>query len=396
MTANPEVTDIKDGASMNRLILRVTPLLAGGEQAGGATRDLVIAEGIDGSPEGRALGSVGDLRFRRDVPQIWQKATGIRTRTGWALIAGASGECPTNVVSVGPDCAFETIQPAIDFAAALAATLQRFVVVQVAPGTYTEDLLLRPNVEVEGIGQRIPVLIVGTATFENTAGAVFLRDIRLVAGLVTENALEMGGTAAISAILERVLVDGKFVITNSGASVIVMDRCSMTVPDDGGLTIAITMSGASSTLAISYSDIMVADRATNRSISVTAGNIAITHSNIEGLVAAANAAVTINMFCVKIDTLTQACLSIGTAATVIANLCDLDSTDAAGDVVDGDGTLEFSNLSLSGTAKDFTGGTIIDQSEAYDEAEAADWNNNVPLTVKVALDRIAKFSGPIT
>ena len=91
MVSTREITDIADGASANRLILRITPLVDG-ESGGGATRDILVAEGIIGSPEGRAIGSVGDVRYRRDIAQIWQKLTGQRTRTGWVLIADPEAE----------------------------------------------------------------------------------------------------------------------------------------------------------------------------------------------------------------------------------------------------------------------------------------------------------------
>ncbi|MCH9637760.1 MAG: hypothetical protein K0U16_07435 [Gammaproteobacteria bacterium] len=88
----PHVTTIQDGASANRFIMRITDLDEDGEITGGPTTDQVEMLGIIGSPEGRALGSPGDVRLRTDVAQIWQKITGVRTRTGWQLVgAGTDG-----------------------------------------------------------------------------------------------------------------------------------------------------------------------------------------------------------------------------------------------------------------------------------------------------------------
>ena len=89
--SNPKVTDIADGASATRLILRITPLDANGDQSTGPTTEQVVVEGIEGSPEGRAVGSLGDMRIRRDVPQLWQKISGVRTTTGWQLVTGGGG-----------------------------------------------------------------------------------------------------------------------------------------------------------------------------------------------------------------------------------------------------------------------------------------------------------------
>lgn len=89
MPSNYEVTDVKDEFSAQRFILRITDLDDNGESQGGQTEVQVVAEGIIGSPEGRSVGSPGDLRIRQDIPQLWQKQSGINTRTGWALISGS-------------------------------------------------------------------------------------------------------------------------------------------------------------------------------------------------------------------------------------------------------------------------------------------------------------------
>ncbi|MBW7998488.1 MAG: hypothetical protein FVQ81_18330, partial [Candidatus Glassbacteria bacterium] len=85
---NYEVEELKDGLSAQRVIFRITDLDEEGQSLGGPTTEQVVAEAIIGSPEGRALGSPGDLRFRQDIAQIWQKASGVRTVTGWQLIGG--------------------------------------------------------------------------------------------------------------------------------------------------------------------------------------------------------------------------------------------------------------------------------------------------------------------
>ena len=88
MPASYEVEAIKDGLSAQRVIFRITELDDLGQSIGGRNTEQVIAEAIIGSPEDRALGSPGDLRFRQDIAQIWQKASGVRTVTGWQLIGG--------------------------------------------------------------------------------------------------------------------------------------------------------------------------------------------------------------------------------------------------------------------------------------------------------------------
>ena len=91
MPVNQEVEDIKHGLSAQRFIYRITELDEEGESIGTErTTDQVVSEGIDGSPEGEALGSPGDLRIRRDVPQIWIKGSGIRTVDGWELLGGSA------------------------------------------------------------------------------------------------------------------------------------------------------------------------------------------------------------------------------------------------------------------------------------------------------------------
>ncbi|MBW7998487.1 MAG: hypothetical protein FVQ81_18325 [Candidatus Glassbacteria bacterium] len=88
MTVNYEVEEIKDALSVQRVIFRITELDEEGQSIGGRNNEQIIAEAIIGSPEDRALGSPGDLRFRQDIAQIWQKASGVRTVTGWQLIGG--------------------------------------------------------------------------------------------------------------------------------------------------------------------------------------------------------------------------------------------------------------------------------------------------------------------
>ncbi len=91
MPVNPEVEDIKHALSAQRFIYRITELDEEGESIGTErTTDQVVSEGIDGSPEGEALGSPGDIRVRRDVPQIWIKGSGIRTVDGWELLGGSA------------------------------------------------------------------------------------------------------------------------------------------------------------------------------------------------------------------------------------------------------------------------------------------------------------------
>ena len=93
MATKPNVLDVKESSHVNRLVLEITGLDSIGEQTGGPTTDVVSVEGIVGSPEGRSLGSPGDVRVREDVPQIWQKITGQRTVIGWQrLVSESSSE----------------------------------------------------------------------------------------------------------------------------------------------------------------------------------------------------------------------------------------------------------------------------------------------------------------
>lgn len=116
----PEVTEIKDGASANRLILRVNPLVNGDAVPTAPARSLgqVTVEGIVGSPEGRSRGRPGDLRVRIDVPQVWQKISGFRTRTGWQLI-GSGG---LSAIAVQQDGVDVGEQPTLNFTGSVVAT----------------------------------------------------------------------------------------------------------------------------------------------------------------------------------------------------------------------------------------------------------------------------------
>lgn len=88
----PGQTGVSEGKHTSRLVLLVNTIDdESGDQLDGATTDIVIVEGINGSPEGVSTGSPGDLRFRRDVAEIWQKATGVRTKTGWERVASVAG-----------------------------------------------------------------------------------------------------------------------------------------------------------------------------------------------------------------------------------------------------------------------------------------------------------------
>ncbi len=99
MGTNQTITNLGDGASAARLILRINPLDENGEMPSGITTDQVVVEGITGSPEGRALGSPGDIRVQRDVPRIWQKITGIRSLVGWAIVGAGVGGASTDSIT---------------------------------------------------------------------------------------------------------------------------------------------------------------------------------------------------------------------------------------------------------------------------------------------------------
>lgn len=80
------ISKILDNLFVQRVALRIGDLNEIGDQDPTAVSLSQLGiEGLIGEPEGRALGSPGDVRIRLDVPQIWQKITGERTTTGWAL-----------------------------------------------------------------------------------------------------------------------------------------------------------------------------------------------------------------------------------------------------------------------------------------------------------------------
>ncbi len=401
MGYGPDKTDVKDGSSAQRLVLRITDLNDNGDAGGGFTRDQVVVEGIIGSPEGRSLGSPGDVRLRQDLPQIWQKGSGSgRSRTGWVLVAGAdTSGCPSTVLTVGPDCQFETIQSAIDFADAnLSPSLTQTVVVQVAPGEYTEDLTLRPFIEVEGIGSQLPVNVIGSAAIEiatgNPLSAFILRKITLTPAISINPTLTIGGADVVTVRLEEVQVTGVLSYLNSNAdSDISIFRSAIEV---GAIPAAIVLGGnAASTCTIEYSSVSVGLPGSNIAIDVNSGRLVTRYVDIDGIVDFAASTTGLLLFS-QLNGSTQESMTIGAGASVEAYNCDMRSNNGSGSVVSGGGgTLEFANMTLSGTAKDFTGATITDQSEAYDEAVGANWSNTSPLTVKNALDRIAAAVGPI-
>ncbi len=100
-TSNYEILKIKGGVSAQSFISRITALAANGESIGGQNREEVVTEGIIGNPNGRALGSRGDVRIRQDVPQIWLKVSGDRTVDGWQLIGATDDLFSTPVTVVG-------------------------------------------------------------------------------------------------------------------------------------------------------------------------------------------------------------------------------------------------------------------------------------------------------
>lgn len=77
-TAYLDLLTLKFGAQIN------------GEPAGGPSFRQGALGSCVGSPEGQVRGSPGDFRFRLDVPQLWGKASGNRTTTGWTLLTGDS------------------------------------------------------------------------------------------------------------------------------------------------------------------------------------------------------------------------------------------------------------------------------------------------------------------
>ena len=101
MVTNKEITTLQNGAVANGLVLEITPLVDG-QQVGGRPEAQVLVQGIIGSPEGRAIGSPGDIKIRQDAPELWQKITGVRTRTGWIrLHSGGSPSMQNTYVTSG-------------------------------------------------------------------------------------------------------------------------------------------------------------------------------------------------------------------------------------------------------------------------------------------------------
>jgi hypothetical protein len=81
-------SDIVDTLFAQRLALRIGELNEIGEQDPAISLAQLGIEGIIGPPEGRAIGSPGDVRIRLDVGEIWQKTRGERTTEGWELRGG--------------------------------------------------------------------------------------------------------------------------------------------------------------------------------------------------------------------------------------------------------------------------------------------------------------------
>lgn len=86
-----ESSSVVDQNFVHRVVLRPgEPTESGELQPTRGSRPLSMTA-IVGSPEGRLLGSPGDLVVVVGGG-IWQKATGLRTRTGWAQLPGGISE----------------------------------------------------------------------------------------------------------------------------------------------------------------------------------------------------------------------------------------------------------------------------------------------------------------
>jgi len=384
MPPNPLITQLVDALYQNQAVFRVITEF---EENGEPVRPTVATENvdiqaIDGSPEGRSVGSPGDIRIQRDVPAIWQKATGVRTTEGWILIAGAASEgCPTNLITVGPGCLFETIQAGINFA----ATIPSDTVVQIAPGTYTEDITLEPGVALAGIENAL-VTINGTVTYPgDPGGEVRLQDLTIFP--VGDDAIVVGGTGSLLLEADRMQINGNIVFTNTGAASSMVLRDS--VVETPGPT-AITWSGApGSVFELDDTNVLVSDPSNNVAIDFNSGTLIAQYALISGLVDFADGTEGAFLFS-RIDGADQEAMIVGAGAEVEMYIVDLHSNNASGSVIaGGGGAIVFSNLSLSGSAKDYSGAASTDESEAYDTAVGANWAGASPLTVKEALDRLA-------
>lgn len=194
MATKPNVTDVKDSSHVNRLILEITGLNELGEQEGGPTTDLVAVEGIIGSPEGRSLGSPGDIRVRQDAPGIYQKITGERTTTGWQR--NDATEC-TTIFEVGPGCEHATINEAYTAAKNAGHNFANQAIVLVAPqaGGYVEDITL----------DRSGIHIIGATGAARDLGS------RQIPGAESLALPRLVGTITVSLVLENDLTDTRMI-----------------------------------------------------------------------------------------------------------------------------------------------------------------------------------------
>jgi hypothetical protein len=209
---------------------------------------------------------------------------------------------PPNVIWVAPAGGqFQSIQAAIDYAATLPPAPRRLV--KVAPGTYTEAIVMAPDVDIEGSGPgatRINGLACGvtdppaTATVTGTANAQ-LRDVTIVvegSGLMQPCAAvyldSVNGTALrnVHIHLRQVAVGplyGVVVVSHSAPSyALTLDQVYIEGDDLGASRIGVVIDGAafSTTLLREVTFSAIADFAQATGVRVTAGLVNLDRTRV--------------------------------------------------------------------------------------------------------------------
>ena len=239
----------------------------------------------------------------------------------------------------------------------------------VRPGTYTENLTLKAGVNIvafEGDAFLPNVTIVGKCTF-TSAGSVSISNIRLQTN--SDFLLAVTGSAASNVVLSNcylnitnntaisftssssssqiqllscygnIATTGITLFVSSAAGNIICNYCQ--IGNSGNSSTASTIS--SGVFATQYSSLV------NPFSTSATGTIFIDRSNVNceptnTTAITANGATNHVMSLSELSSGTASCISIGAAAAVTANLCQIGSTNAH--AITGAGTLAYSALSL--------------------------------------------------
>lgn len=126
---------------------------------------------------------------------------------------GFPAQAPTDkVYRVGAGCLFSTIQAAIDEAVADGfTTADNAALVEVSPGTYTENVVLKPGVNINGISAGAAgVVIDGNCTYPVSNGATRAQNTislqNLTLSCLNGTALDVSGTAPVLLVMTGVNV----------------------------------------------------------------------------------------------------------------------------------------------------------------------------------------------